>query len=459
MRRPRAVRQHEMPSLATIDGGGVTSALGFTASGVRAGFYEGDDRLDCALVSADIPCPCAALFTHNAFSAAPVDVSRDHLRRVSFGFVRAVLINSGNANALTGENGLEAGGFHGNHGLAPSRRAVRARRSACVQAGVARRRTRESTARWKVISVTVEMVEIFLQILILLAFGFLFSKRGIITESMKNGLSTLLLKAVLPLVILSSSQVAFDGSVLQGFVVTMAVSLVFYVVVVGGLGLVRKRIPIPDGGNRIFVLLCAYGNDGFIGIPLAMQFFGSSGMLYAIAANIVFNITLFSFGIAVLQDKAKPDIKGILLNPCLICTVVALVLYALPFRFPTPIADAFNMAGSMMTPLAMFIIGYEMSRMKLSDVVRDKWAYIVSFMRLLALPALAAVVLSFVPGIDPLVASVSVFLLAMPCGTLNVILSQQYGANPKFAARATTQSMFLFLLTVPLILILVKVLF
>ena len=101
MRRPRAVRHHEMPSLATIDGGGVTSALGFTASGVR------DDRLDCALVSADIPCPCAALFTHNAFSAAPVDVSRDHLRRVSFGFVRAVLINSGNANALTGENGLE----------------------------------------------------------------------------------------------------------------------------------------------------------------------------------------------------------------------------------------------------------------------------------------------------------------------------------------------------------------
>ena len=97
MGRPRAVRHHEMPSLATIDEGGVTSALGFTASGVHAGFYEGGGRLDCALVSADVPCPCAALFTHNAFSAAPVDVSRDHLRRVSFGFVRAVLINSGNA--------------------------------------------------------------------------------------------------------------------------------------------------------------------------------------------------------------------------------------------------------------------------------------------------------------------------------------------------------------------------
>lgn len=74
MGRPRAVRHPEMPSLATIDEGGVTSALGFTASGVHAGFYEGGGRLDCALVSADVPCPCAALFTHNAFSAAPVDV-------------------------------------------------------------------------------------------------------------------------------------------------------------------------------------------------------------------------------------------------------------------------------------------------------------------------------------------------------------------------------------------------
>ena len=58
MRRPRAVRHPEMPSLATIDEGGVTSALGFTASGVHAGFYEGNDRLDCALGSADVPCPC-----------------------------------------------------------------------------------------------------------------------------------------------------------------------------------------------------------------------------------------------------------------------------------------------------------------------------------------------------------------------------------------------------------------
>ena len=183
-------------------------------------------------------------------------------------------------------------------------------------------------------------------------------------------------------------------------------------------------------------------------------------MLYAIAAKHRVRHHPFSASIAVFAGQGEARYQGILLNPCLICTVVALVLYALPFRFPTPITDAFNGQFYDDAPLAMFIIGgtAKMSRMKLSDVVRDKWAHRFLFMPL-ALPALAAVVLSFVPGIDPLVASVSVFLLAMPCGTLNVILSQQYGADEVRRPEPTTQSMFLFLLTVPLILILVKVLF
>lgn len=304
-----------------------------------------------------------------------------------------------------------------------------------------------------------QMFGIFFEILILLLFGFFFARRGILTEGIKDGISALLLKAVLPIVILSSSQTTFDVSVLQGFGATVVISFVFYVLVVVVGGFACRRLPIPDGGNRIFVTLCAYGNDGFIGIPLAAQFFGEVGMLYAIAANIVFNVTLFSFGIIVLDGKARPNLRNILLNPCLVCTIVAVVLYVLPFRFPDPIAGAFSMTGAMMTPLAMFIVGYEMAHTKILDLVKDKWAYLVSAMRLLVLPGLTAVILSLIPGVDPLVAAVNVFLLAMPCGTLNVILAQQYGTNPKFASRAIAQTMILFLVTVPLILHLVQLLF
>ena len=95
-------------SIAFIEGGGVTSALGFKAAGIHAGFRKNPERFDMALVVADEPCACAGTFTQNVFCAAPVIVSREHLEGVSYGTARAVVINSGIANAATGDRGLEA---------------------------------------------------------------------------------------------------------------------------------------------------------------------------------------------------------------------------------------------------------------------------------------------------------------------------------------------------------------
>lgn len=88
--------------------GGVTAARGFRAAGVHAGFRKDPERFDLALVAADEPCACAAVFTQNVFCSAPVTVSREHLEGVGYGTARAVVVNSGNANAATGEPGLEA---------------------------------------------------------------------------------------------------------------------------------------------------------------------------------------------------------------------------------------------------------------------------------------------------------------------------------------------------------------
>ena len=93
--------------------GGVTAARGFRASGVHAGFRKDPERLDLALVVADEPCACAAVFTKNVFCSAPVIVSRaqlgaDQPGEPAYGTARAVVVNSGNANAATGEPGLEA---------------------------------------------------------------------------------------------------------------------------------------------------------------------------------------------------------------------------------------------------------------------------------------------------------------------------------------------------------------
>jgi glutamate N-acetyltransferase/amino-acid N-acetyltransferase len=84
----------------------VTAPQGFRAAGVAAGIKASGD-LDLSLVATDDgrPVPSAAVFTRNLVCAAPVRVSRAHLASTG-GQAAAVVLNSGNANAATGEPGL-----------------------------------------------------------------------------------------------------------------------------------------------------------------------------------------------------------------------------------------------------------------------------------------------------------------------------------------------------------------
>ena len=89
--------------------GGVTTPAGFTAAGVYCGIKKPNpatDPLDlCLIASTNGPVPAAAVFTTNLAIAAPIIVSRDHLSRAE-GLCAGAVINSGCANACTGEAGL-----------------------------------------------------------------------------------------------------------------------------------------------------------------------------------------------------------------------------------------------------------------------------------------------------------------------------------------------------------------
>jgi len=82
----------------------VTAATGFTAAGVHCGIRKGGRR-DLALVCSLTPAHGAGMFTTNRLQAAPVVVSRESLGSAE---PQAVVINSGVANAATGEEGLAA---------------------------------------------------------------------------------------------------------------------------------------------------------------------------------------------------------------------------------------------------------------------------------------------------------------------------------------------------------------
>ncbi len=84
--------------------GGVGAPLGFLTSAVSCGIKNPESkRLDLALIYSEKPCSSAGTFTTNRVKAAPVRVSQANLRK---GDLRAIIANSGNANACTGVQGI-----------------------------------------------------------------------------------------------------------------------------------------------------------------------------------------------------------------------------------------------------------------------------------------------------------------------------------------------------------------
>src|SRR5215510_5725411 len=78
---------------------------GFKIAATVAGIKK--SGLDLGLLYSDRPATAAVVFTKNAFPAAPILVTREHLK-ASGNTTRAILVNAGNANAVTGEAGMNA---------------------------------------------------------------------------------------------------------------------------------------------------------------------------------------------------------------------------------------------------------------------------------------------------------------------------------------------------------------
>jgi len=84
-----------------VEGGTVVTPKGFTAGGMHCGLKK-TDRNDIGAIRCEVLATAAAVYTTNIFQAAPLQVTRESLAN---GRLQAIIVNSGNANACTGQQG------------------------------------------------------------------------------------------------------------------------------------------------------------------------------------------------------------------------------------------------------------------------------------------------------------------------------------------------------------------
>ena len=142
--------------------------------------------------------------------------------------------------------------------------------------------------------------------------------------------------------------------------------------------------------------------------------------------------------------------KKIVLNPGVIAVAIGLPLFLLRLRLPGPLYNAVGFVGDLNTPLAMVVIGAQMSRADLLSTFRGKELYAASAVKLLLMPAVTALLLLRL-HLDPLFYSATVILAAAPTAGITSMFAERFGRDSARAAQLVSLSTLLSILTLPVV--------
>ena len=294
---------------------------------------------------------------------------------------------------------------------------------------------------------------LIVKIACMIALGYLLRKLNIITDILQKGLTEILLKAILPLSILSSANFAFSSELFHGMLIIAAAAVIFYFVGIVSMTYLSKLLPFSVNSRKIFITMTVFANTGFVGFPIMSSLFGQQGLLLAVIFNMFYNLFMYTYGISLLSGDSGIDIKSILTNPITIASVASIAIFVSPLRFPEVIYSPISDIGAMSVPLSMIIMGASLANIPLLDIVKDKYSYLVAGIRLTAFPLLMLAAMKLL-SVSSTTATVCVLMTALPCGTMNVIFAEKYDCDPEFASRTVILSLLLMIITLPLMILL-----
>ena len=300
------------------------------------------------------------------------------------------------------------------------------------------------------------ILKTLLGLILLLAIGFLCSKVGLIDEVAEKKLTGLLLQVVQPVYLFMAYQRSFDRGLLRDFLICLAMAAAAFLLMI-----LIPYLFFPKGSRdrEVGLVVSAFPNTGFFGIPLIAGIYGTEGVFFLTTMITMFNVLVWTYGVIIMsgrRDSLKVTVKR-LMSPALISVAAGLVCFSLGLLLPELIASPLKMVGDMNTPLAMLISGAVVARADFRKGFKDPMVYRITFLRMLLLPATVALCLFWLP-VDPMLVTVVVLAAGFPVGSVPLMLSVQYDKNSVLAAECLALSAVLCAATTPLVYLLLNLL-
>jgi predicted permease len=189
-----------------------------------------------------------------------------------------------------------------------------------------------------------------------------------------------------------------------------------------------------------------FGNTSYLGYPVALFAFGMAGLSRAVVFDMINSLVIFTLGIYIVHQRN--EIREAFKIPLLHAVIVGLVVNLLNIPVPDVIFTPIEMIGMITIPLALLVLGYKLTEIKLTAV---KVAVLASVFRILGgfLVALAIIELLSIEG---MVRDIILLQAAMPSAVMGMILAAKYDRDASLVASVVLITTVLSLISIPLIL-------
>lgn len=187
-------------------------------------------------------------------------------------------------------------------------------------------------------------------------------------------------------------------------------------------------------------------NVGYMGYALAEALYGEATMLNVMIFALPISIYTYTAGFCILT-KNKLTLKT-LIHPVILALLAGCVVGLTELKLPEIAYNVLDTAAGCMAPISMILTGMTISQFRLGDILADKKAYIVSGIRLIALPVAVALSLKLFCDTETILAAVIVY--AMPCGLNTIVFPKLVGEDCRSGAALACISTVSACITIPL---------
>jgi predicted permease len=288
--------------------------------------------------------------------------------------------------------------------------------------------------------------------------GYFLRKVQVINQGMADGLHTFISYFAFPclLVYKIGTLDMTSGLAVQLFIITL-LSCGLFVLYSLCARLFVKGLKYPHRVAAVAELSMAAPNNGFMGFPIALLFFGQEGLFLIMGHNIALNLYAFTYGLYNLRRQpgkaGEPKVHRsrrerfqetrikawtvtirLMINPNIVAMVVGFIICFSHISLNNPVGIYLEYMANIATPMAMMFIGATLAGTNILDLFRNRIVWESAVAKLILIPAISMLAVVFLP-IDPVMKGILIIASALPTAAVISVLVQQEGRDALMASK------------------------